>query len=49
MKIVYYLASLSIFNKWLLEGIITKKDFERLEDLMANKYGLINSIYRQKP
>jgi hypothetical protein len=47
--LIYYKASLSIYIKWLDDGLITEHDFIRIEEIIADKYGLpLGSIYRRK-
>lgn len=46
--IIHYLAALTVFRKWLDEGIITIREMHEVEALIAGKYGLSSgSIYRQ--
>ena len=46
-SILYYRLSLTVFQKWLAEGIITQVEFERIKALIADKYDLPKcSIYR---
>lgn len=45
--IIHYQTAISVFKKWLKEGIIRYEDFIRIEAVIAQKYGLTSrSIYR---
>ena len=46
-RIIYYQTAMTVFRKWLDEGIICDDDLERIEAIIAEKYGLSScSIYR---
>ena len=48
-EVIRYNASLAIFKNWLAEGIINEDEFQRINDLMATKYGLsFSSIFLNK-
>lgn len=45
--IIHYQIAMAVFRKWLNEGIICDGDLERIEAIIAEKYGLSScSIYR---
>ncbi|GAB6174520.1 hypothetical protein JCM15765_39980 [Paradesulfitobacterium aromaticivorans] len=45
--IIHYRTAMTVFIKWLAEGIITKEELSRIDVLIAQKYGLSSrSIYR---
>lgn len=45
--IIHYRTAMTIFRKWLAEGIITEEDLMKIETSLAKKYGLLpGSIYR---
>lgn len=47
--IIHYRTAISVFRKWLVEGIITEEELAKIDSLLAQKYSLSSSsIYRQK-
>ena len=45
--IIHYTTALTVFRKWLAEGIITEEELAKIETIIAEKYGLSScSIYR---
>ncbi|NLW73755.1 MAG: hypothetical protein GX057_02505 [Clostridiales bacterium] len=45
--IIHYTVALTVFRKWLAEGIITEEELTKIETIIAEKYGLSScSIYR---
>jgi hypothetical protein len=47
--IIHYRAAISIFLEWFDRGIISEEDLEKVEETIAEKYGLpLGSIYRYK-
>jgi len=45
--ILHYRAAVSVFLKWLKQGIINESEFVKIDALIADKYGLPKgSIYR---
>ncbi len=45
--IIHYRTAVSVFRKWLKQGIISKEEFIKIDALIAEKYGLPKcSIYR---
>jgi len=45
--ILHYRAAVSVFQKWLKQGIINEGEFVKIDALIADKYGLPKgSIYR---
>ena len=45
--IILYRVTVSVFRKWLDEGIISMEEFMKIDALFADKYGLPKmSIYR---
>ena len=44
---IHYRVAMSVFRKWLAEGILSEVEFSKLEPLLADKYGLSKGgIYR---
>ena len=49
-RIIAYKVALSIFRKWMQEGIITQAEFKKCEVRIAEKFGIsLCSIYREIP
>ena len=47
LAIIYYRASMSIFNSWASKGIISEAEHLTIDTMIAQKYGLsFGSIYR---
>jgi hypothetical protein len=47
LAVIHYRAAVSVFRKWLDEGIITGREFTQIDNAIAEKYGLpLCSIYR---
>ena len=47
--VIRYNASLAIFKKWFAEGVINEDEFQRVNELLATKYGLsFSSIFLNK-
>jgi len=47
-EVISYKTSVSIFKKWLREGVITADDYSVIETKIAEKYSLSSgSIYRE--
>lgn len=47
--VIHYTATMAVFKKWLVTGIICEDELIKIEEIIAEKYGLsICSIYRQK-
>jgi hypothetical protein len=45
--VMLYKATLSVFKKWLVQGLITQADYDVIDTIVAEKYGLSScSIYR---
>ena len=45
--VMLYKATLSVFKKWLAQGLITQADYDVIDTFIAEKYGLSScSIYR---
>jgi hypothetical protein len=45
--IIHYRFAISVFRKWLDEGIIGEQEFMKIDALIADKYSLPKgSIYR---
>jgi len=45
--ILHYRTAVSVFQKWLEQGIINEEEFIKIDALIADKYGLPKgSIYR---
>lgn len=45
--VIRYRAAITVFKKWLAEGIISNEEFAQIETVIARKYGLsFGSIYR---
>jgi hypothetical protein len=45
--IIHYRTALSVFKKWLANGIITEEELTKIDTIIAQKYGLPScSIYR---
>lgn len=38
--ILRYKASMSVFKKWLTDGVITESDLLTIDTMLAQKYGL---------
>ena len=49
-RLTAYKVAVSIFRKWLQEGIITQAEFQKCEVRIAKKYEIsLCSIYREIP
>jgi hypothetical protein len=49
-RLTAYKLSVSIFRKWMQEGIITQAEFQKCEVRIAKKYEIsLCSIYREIP
>jgi len=47
--ILHYTTSMAMFKKWKVGGIITEDDLQKIEAVLASKYGLTaGSIYREE-
>ena len=47
--VLCYKTAVSVFNNWLVGGLITADEFKSIEAKIADKYGLSShSIYRIK-
>ena len=47
--VIQYNMSLAIFKNWLAEGVINEGEFQRINELVARKYGLsFSSIFLNK-
>ncbi|MHB1652328.1 MAG: SHOCT domain-containing protein [Desulfitobacteriaceae bacterium] len=45
--IIHYRTAMTVFRKWLAEGIITEEELSKIDTIIAQKYGLSScSIYR---
>lgn len=45
--IINYRMAMSVFRKWLVEGILTEEELTKIDIIIARKYGLSPcSIYR---
>lgn len=45
--IIHYQTAMTIFKNWLIKGIICDEELEKIEAIIAEKYGLSScSIYR---
>lgn len=45
--ILHYRVAMTVFRKWLEQGIINEEEFLKIDALIADKYGLPKgSIYR---
>ncbi len=45
--IIHYRTAMSVFRRWLDEGIICEEELSKIETIVAQKYGLLScSIYR---
>jgi len=48
--VMHYKAAVSVFSKWLTDGLISGDEFTQIDTMIAAKYGLsFSSIYREKP
>ena len=48
-RLIHYQIAVSVFSRWLEEGVLSKKDFIDVEAAVAQKYELTEvSIYRNK-
>jgi len=48
LAVIYYTATMAVFNRWLAAGIIREDELIKIEAAIAQKYGLSErSIYRQ--
>jgi len=48
LAVIYYTATMAVFNRWLAAGIIREDELIKIEATIAQKYGLSErSIYRQ--
>lgn len=46
--IIAYKSTITVFKKWLADRIISMADFKRIEDIIAEKYGLSScSLWRE--
>lgn len=46
--VMAYKATVAVFRKWLSDGLISKPDYNRIERITAQKYGLSpRSIWRE--
>ena len=46
-SIIHYQTAMASFRKWLEMGVITGREFQEIEALTADRYGLQqSSIYR---
>lgn len=49
-RLTAYKLSVSIFRKWMQEGIITQAEFQKCEIRIAKKFDIsLCSIYREIP
>lgn len=49
-RLTAYKLSVSIFRKWMQEGIITQAEFQKCEVKIAKKFDIsLCSIYRETP
>lgn len=44
--LIHYITALSVFKKWLADGIITEGELAKIEETLAKKYGLSRSVIR---
>jgi len=45
--IMLYKTTVSVFKKWLAQGLISQVDYDVIDTIIAEKYGLSScSIYR---
>ena len=45
--VMHYKAAVTVFAKWLAEGLISKEEFTEINSMIATKYGIsLCSIYR---
>ena len=48
--VMHYKAAVSIFSKWLADGLISGEEYVEIDTMVATKYGLsLSSIYRDQP
>jgi len=48
VAVMRYKAAVSVFSKWLSNGIISGDEFNIIDTMIASKYGLsLCSIYRE--
>lgn len=46
--VIHYVSAVSVFEKWLQQGIISQHDFLEIAAVTADRYGLPKrSIYRR--
>jgi len=46
--VMHYKAAVAMFSKWLVDALISKEEFTRIDTMIAIKYGLSScSIYRE--
>jgi lambda repressor-like predicted transcriptional regulator len=46
--VMAYKAAVAVFRKWFSGGLISKPDYNRIERIIAEKYGLSSrSIWRE--
>lgn len=45
--VIRYRTAMSVFSRWLTDGIISEDELSKIDDMIAEKYGLSScSIYR---
>ena len=48
--VMHYKAAVSVFSKWLADGLISGEEYAEIDTMVATKYGLsLSSIYRDLP
>jgi len=46
--VIAYKSTITVFKKWLADGQISLPDYNRIEQIMAEKYGLSSySVWRE--
>ena len=43
-NILYYQATMAVIRQMLSQGLITKKEYDEIDTIMAEKYGLSLSV-----
>jgi len=47
--VMHYKAAVSVFSKWLADGLISREEYAQIDTITATKYGLsLSSIYRDQ-
>jgi len=47
--VMHYKAAVSVFSKWLADGLISREEYAEIDTITATKYGLsLSSIFRDQ-